>query len=69
MVKDNGWKMQYRRVIDVEITNAYAKAEESANDVSVLPFILGGAAVILVIGAVVVIVLVRKKKSKKKQKI
>lgn len=66
VVKDNGWKMQYRRVIDIDVSSATASAEEEGNDMGMLlPIIIGGAAVI-VLAAAVTVILVVKKKSKKK---
>ena len=67
VVKDNGWKMQYHRVIDIDVNSSTAKPEEEGINIqALLPFIIGGAAVI-VLAAVVTVVLVKKKSKKKKE--
>lgn len=62
VVKDNGWKREYRRVIEVDISNAFAKEDVSGN--MLFPIIVGGIAILLAAG-IVTTVIIKKKKNKK----
>lgn len=62
VVKDNGWKREYRRVIEVDISNAYAK--DGVNGNMLLPIIVGGITILLAAG-IVTIIIIKKKKNKK----
>lgn len=67
VVKDNGWKREYRRVIEVDVSNAYATDSMNSNGLQWL-IILGGLAVIAV-GSVITVVVIRKKKQKTAEEI
>ena len=62
VIKDNGWKREYRRVIEIDISNAYAK--DDANTMGILlPAIVGGVVVLVVAGTIVFIVVKKRKKN------
>lgn len=65
VVKDNGWSREYRRVIEVDVSNAYAQDEGTGG---ILWVILAGVAIIAV-GSVVTVIVVNKKKYKKSEKL
>lgn len=67
VVKDNGWKREYRRVIEVDVSNAYAKDEMATSSLQWL-IILGGL-VVIAIGGVVTAVVIKKKKHKKVEEV
>ncbi len=64
VVKDNGWKREYRRVIEVDISNAYAKDDASTMGI-LIPAIAGGVAVLVVAGAIAFII-VKKNRNQNK---
>ena len=66
VVKDNGWKRIYRRAIEVDISNAYAKDEVNAMEMQ-LPIIIGGAAILVLAGVTIVVVSKKRKEKKVKE--
>lgn len=59
VVQDNGWKMQYRRVIDIDVVG---NVGEEAGSNLVLPIVIGAVILCVVVGGVVLLIIFKKKK-------
>ena len=62
VVKDNGWKMQYARVIDIDVTAAVAETTPNVGWV----ILIATGSMSLMLGLVVTIVIIRKRNKKAK---
>jgi len=66
-MKSNGWKQIYRRAIEVDISNAYAKDDVGSGGI-LWPIIIGGVTII-VIGGVSIFIIAKKQKNKKAKEV
>lgn len=67
VVKGNGWKREYRRVIEVDVSNAYATADMSAAGLQWV--IIIGVLAVIAAGSVIAVVVIKRKKQNRAEEI